>query len=152
MAKVNYLIKGLSGTGKTSVRIELERRGHHAIEADEHFGYYEDPTAPVNLKWDKARVERTLSDLEKEISFVCGGSMNDHEFVHHFGKIFKLYADDETLRRRLVAREKFQDKPEELEALLAWNRYEASHPDAIIIDAARPVEEVVDDILAQLER
>lgn len=152
MARVNYLIKGLSGTGKTSVRIELERRGHHAVEADEHFAYYEDADARVNWKWDRERVERMLSDIERELSFVCGGSLNDHEFAHRFKKIFKLYADDETLRRRLSARKKFQDNPEALEALLAWNRYEASHPDAIIIDAARPVEAVVDDILAQLEQ
>ena len=150
MARVNYLIKGLSGTGKTTVRIELQKRGYHAIEADEHFGYYEDKEMQANWKWDKDRVEKVLSDLEKEMSFVCGGSLNDHEFLHHFSKVFKLYADNETLRQRLFAREKYKDRPEELEKLLEWNREEASCPDAIIVPAARPAEQVVDDILANL--
>ncbi|MDD9900252.1 MAG: hypothetical protein OXT65_04670 [Alphaproteobacteria bacterium] len=30
----NYLIKGISGTGKTSVCHELRRRGHHALNGD----------------------------------------------------------------------------------------------------------------------
>lgn len=150
MARVNYLIKGLSGTGKTTVRLELEKRGYHAIEADEHFGYYEDVEAQALWKWAKDRVEAKLGDLAREISFVCGGSLNDHEFLHHFSKVFKLYADDETLKQRLLAREKFKDRPEDLAELLEWNRQEASCSDAVIIDAVRPVAEVVNDILKNL--
>ncbi|WP_244364379.1 AAA family ATPase [Paenibacillus cellulositrophicus] len=31
----NYLIEGVSGTGKTSVCKELQRRGYHAIHGDQ---------------------------------------------------------------------------------------------------------------------
>ncbi|WP_219845393.1 AAA family ATPase [Paenibacillus sp. AR247] len=31
----NYLIEGGSGTGKTSVCKELQRRGYHAIQGDQ---------------------------------------------------------------------------------------------------------------------
>ena len=34
MGRRNYLIEGLSGTGKTSVCDELQRRGYHAIHGD----------------------------------------------------------------------------------------------------------------------
>lgn len=30
----NYLVEGVSGTGKTSVCRELQRRGHHAVNGD----------------------------------------------------------------------------------------------------------------------
>ncbi len=30
----NYLIEGVSGTGKTSVCEELQRRGYHAVHGD----------------------------------------------------------------------------------------------------------------------
>ncbi len=39
----NYLIEGLSGTGKTSVCKELQRRGHHAINGDRELAYQGDP-------------------------------------------------------------------------------------------------------------
>ena len=39
----NYLIEGLSGTGKTSVCNELQRRGYHAIHGGDELAYQGDP-------------------------------------------------------------------------------------------------------------
>jgi broad-specificity NMP kinase len=39
----NYLIEGVSGTGKTSVCKELQRRGYHAINGDNELAYQGDP-------------------------------------------------------------------------------------------------------------
>ena len=39
----NYLIEGVSGTGKTSVCNELQRRGYHAIHGDRELAYQGDP-------------------------------------------------------------------------------------------------------------
>jgi hypothetical protein len=39
----NYLIEGVSSTGKTSVRKELQRRGYPAINGDTEFAYQGDP-------------------------------------------------------------------------------------------------------------
>ena len=39
----NYLIEGGSGTGKTSVATELERRGYHVIHGDRVLAYVGDP-------------------------------------------------------------------------------------------------------------
>ncbi|MGO8396662.1 hypothetical protein ACC760_39900, partial [Rhizobium ruizarguesonis] len=35
----NYLIEGGSGTGKTSVATELERRGYHVVHGDRVLAY-----------------------------------------------------------------------------------------------------------------
>lgn len=43
MGARNYLIEGLSGTGKTSVCDELQRRGYHAIHGDRELAYQGDP-------------------------------------------------------------------------------------------------------------
>ena len=43
MAKRNYLVEGLSGTGKSSVYEELIRRGYNAISSDRAWGYDADP-------------------------------------------------------------------------------------------------------------
>lgn len=39
----NYLIEGVSGTGKTSVCDELQRRGYHSIHGDRELAYQGDP-------------------------------------------------------------------------------------------------------------
>ena len=39
----NYLVEGVSGTGKTSVCKELRRRGFHAINGDTDLAYQGDP-------------------------------------------------------------------------------------------------------------
>jgi hypothetical protein len=43
MGMRNYLIEGVSGTGKTSVCNELQRRGYHAINGDRELAYQGDP-------------------------------------------------------------------------------------------------------------
>ncbi|RVN73421.1 nucleoside kinase, partial [Sinorhizobium meliloti] len=39
----NYLIEGDSGTGKTSVGTELERRDYHVVHGDRVLAYVGDP-------------------------------------------------------------------------------------------------------------
>jgi hypothetical protein len=43
MGKRNYLIEGVSGTGKSSVFKELRVRGYSAIDGDNEFAYQGDP-------------------------------------------------------------------------------------------------------------
>ena len=43
VAKWNYLVEGLSGTGKTAVCEELLRRGYSAIHTDRTWAYHADP-------------------------------------------------------------------------------------------------------------
>src|SRR3954464_11624376 len=43
MAERNYLVEGLSGTGKSSVYKELIRRGYKAISTDRAWAYHADP-------------------------------------------------------------------------------------------------------------
>jgi broad-specificity NMP kinase len=43
MAVRTYLIEGVSGTGKTSVATELERRGCHVVHGDRELAYKGDP-------------------------------------------------------------------------------------------------------------
>ena len=43
----NYLIEGVSGTGKTSVCKELQRRGYHAIHGDRELAYQGDPETGI---------------------------------------------------------------------------------------------------------
>ena len=43
MARRNYLVEGVSGTGKSSVCHELQKRGYKAINGDRELAYQGDP-------------------------------------------------------------------------------------------------------------
>ncbi|HZJ22383.1 MAG TPA: AAA family ATPase [Anaerolineales bacterium] len=176
MGKRNYLIEGVSGTGKTSVAEELQRRGYHVLHGDRELKYRGDPKTgePVNepvheserdktvwqqehLLWDIDKVKSVIADHSKAISFFCGGSRNFSKFIDLLDGVFVLNVDDiETIYRRLderVARDPtdFGGKPEEKELVARVHRTKEDIPSSgIIIDATQPLLSVVDEILSHV--
>jgi hypothetical protein len=159
MAKINYLIDGLSGTGKSSIYEELTRRGYHAISSDRTWAYSADPNTglpggPVhhdNWMWDRTKAIPALESYDSDVLFVCGSCRNRDEFGPYFTKIFNLKIDHNTMRLRLAERANndFGKKPEEVELMLRLNCADDRPANSIDVDAARPLKDVVDDILAQ---
>ena len=175
MGKRNYLIEGVSGTGKTSVAEELQRRGYHVLHGDRELKYRGDPKTgePVNEPvheserdkavwqqehhlWDIDKVKSVIADHSKAISFFCGGSRNFSKFIDLLDGVFVLNVDDiETIYRRLderVARDPtdFGGKPEERELIARLGATKEDVPrNATSIDATAPIARVVDDILSK---
>ncbi len=157
---MNYLIEGVSGSGKTTVCAELKKRGFKSVDADEDLAYYGDPTtgqptnekSPMNWLWDKDRTNKLLNNNQSQTIFVCGGAMNQNDFAHYFKKTFVLIIDNETLTQRLATRTNndFGKHPEELALQLEWNEAAARNAKskgAVLIDGTKSVELVVDEIL-----
>ena len=153
MAKVNYLISGLPGTGKTSVCIELQDRGHNAVDADRDFGYQ----SGVDWLWDETKIDNIIEDTSDEILFICGSASNREKYIPKFNKVFILHVDDETLRYRLLHRtnNNFGKNSATLNRQIQMNQgvkeYSASRG-RTVIDATQPLNRVVSDILAQLHK
>ena len=173
MGKRNYLIEGVSGTGKTSVAEELQRRGYHVLHGDRELKYRGDPKTgkPVSEPahknerdkavwqqehhlWDIDKVKSVIADHSMAISFFCGGSRNFSKFMDLLDGVFVLNVDDiETIYRRLderVTRDPtdFGGKPEEKELVARMHRTKEDIPsDGIVIDATQPLTNVVDEIL-----
>jgi adenylate kinase family enzyme len=166
----NYLIEGVSGSGKTTVAEELQRRGYHVIHGDRELSYLGDPRTGEPLDvfaidtvldtvngvhalhiWDVEKVRALVADQTHAHSFFCGGSRNFHHFIDLFDAVFVLEIDRDTLDRRLAGRpsDEFGGKPSE-RALIA--RLHATKEDipknAISIDATAPIGRVVDAILS----
>jgi hypothetical protein len=157
----NYLIEGLSGTGKTTVCDELIRRGCHAIHGDRELAYQGDPETGKPLAgfahghhiWDIGKVAALAADRSHPITFFCGGSRNFPRFLHLFDAVFVLEVDIGTLTRRLAARPDSEwgggaPEPGFIERLHATR--EDIPRDGIPIDATRPVARVVEEILRQV--
>jgi len=157
LAKRNYLVEGLSGTGKSSVYEELIRRGYKAVSTDRAWAYHAQPGTGLpggpmhhdNWMWDQQRAISELESAEPEVLFVCGSSRNRDDFLPYFAKVFNLRIDDATMRHRLQNRtnNEFGKQHEDVELMLELNRREARPAGAIDIDATQPLNQVVDTLL-----
>ena len=154
----NYLVEGVSGTGKTSVCRELDRRGFHAINGDRELAYQGDPETgePVDGAshehhiWDVNRVQALVAEQHEPVTFFCGGSRNFSRFIHLFDEVFVLDVDLETLHRRLDQRppDEWGAKPSERDLIVRLHRTKEDIPSrGVVIDATPPVADVVDEIL-----
>ncbi len=154
----NFLVEGVSGTGKTTVCDELQRRGYHAIHGDRELAYQGDPETgwPTDTAthehhlWDVAEVTSRIADHSEELTFFCGGSRNFPAFIHLFDGVFVLDVDADTLVRRLARRSPDEPggQPAERELILRLHATGEDIPSAgVVVDATAPVARVVDEIL-----
>lgn len=155
----NYLIEGVSGTGKTSVCDELRRRGYHAVHGDRELAYRGDPEtgepregfAHEHHIWRVDRVRALVADRDEPVTFFCGGSRNFSKFIDLFDGVFVLDVDLDTLHRRLDERPDAEwggGVAMEREHVVRLHRTKEDVPgNGIVIDATAPLEQVVDEIL-----
>ena len=159
----NYLIEGVSGTGKTSVCEELQRRGYQAIHGDRELAYRGDPEtgeprdgfAHEHHIWDVEKVSALVANREEEVTFFCGGSRNYAKFIDLFDGVFVLEVDLDTLNRRLDERPDSEwggGVPEERGFVVRLHQTKEDVPkNGISIDATAPIPQVVDEILRHSE-
>jgi hypothetical protein len=170
-----YYVTGLSGTGKSSVLRELRARGYHARGVDED-GYADwinrvtgrpdrfphgEPGFDFHA-WYAAHYwvlsVRRISLLSRAAArlgqpvFLCGAASGDDVVWQRFARVIALVADERTIVRRLAARDnEFGKTPEELADVLFWHAgFEAAYRGfgATIIDATKPLPQVVAEVLA----
>lgn len=162
MGVKNYLIEGVSCTGKTSICNELQRRGYHAIHGDRELAYQGDPETGTPTEgighehhiWHVDKVKAIVANKDEEVTFFCGGSRNFSKFIDLFDGVFVLDVDLDTLKRRLDERpvDEWGRKKAERALILRLHETKEDIPkNGIIIDATRPIEHVVDDIIRQIE-
>lgn len=160
MGRRNYLIEGVSGTGKTAVCTELQRRGYQAIHGDRELRVQGDPEtgAPPDDRahgplWDVEKVNALVANQEATVTFFCGGSRNFSTFIDLFDGVFVLEVDLDTCLRRIDERVALDPtdwgaKPAERELIARLHHTKEDIPkDGMIIDATPPLARVVDEIL-----
>ncbi len=155
----NYLIEGVSGTGKTSVCRELRRRGCHSINGDTELAYQGDPKTgepvdglahePEHHIWNVDKVRALVADQSHVAFILLRRLRNFSSFIDLFDRVFVLEIDPDTLTRRLAERPETEWGGKSAERQLI-RRLHATKEDVpkggVVIDATAPIERVVDEI------
>lgn len=162
MGNKNYLIEGISGTGKTTVCHEFKRRGYHAINGDTDLAYQGDPITGEALDtrthehhiWCLDKVKLLMNDKTNTMTFFCGGSRNIDQFIDLFDQVFVLGVDIDTLNERLAKRPETEwgGNPSERQFIQKLHAIkEDTLKNGIRIDATLPISRVVDIILEKCD-
>jgi dephospho-CoA kinase len=171
-----YFIAGTAGTGKSRVCLELKAKGYEAYDVDvDGFAKWQNlVTGYVHPKSSISAVDRTpeflsthgwhvpRKDVEAlhaqaagKLIFLCGDIGNESELHEIFDGIFALYVDDETLKHRLATRTDNDWGKQPHELMRSLEKHHKSYDNyrdlgATIIDATKPIEQVVEDILSEV--
>ncbi|HWK07861.1 MAG TPA: AAA family ATPase [Puia sp.] len=126
------LITGMSGTGKSTIILDLQSRGYKAIDLDgDTFSIWVDadvdPAYPDNevkpgkdWVWHEKRVRELLSVQDAELLFVSGCASNMSKFYQSFEYIVLLTAPAPIIVQRLNLRQgaAYGSSPQEVARVL----------------------------------
>jgi shikimate kinase len=100
------LLTGMSGTGKSTVLAELDRRGHRVVDTDDD-RWSEDVAAAdggVERLWREAEIAKLLADPSPSPLFVSGCVANQGRFYSQFGAVVLLSVPEPVLLDRVASR------------------------------------------------
>ena len=142
----------MSGTGKSTALAELGKRGYEVVDTDEP-GWTEWSTEDGGYVWREERIAELLARDRDVTLYVSGTVSNQGRFYPQFDAVVLLSAPAEVLVGRLEnrttnvygkgheERELILSQLAEIEPLL---RATCTHE----IDAAKPLDQVVDELVA----
>jgi broad-specificity NMP kinase len=171
-----HFITGVAGSGKSSVRIEIEKLGHEAHDTDGRgFARWRDnitgyiyPKSSVkpeqrtpefieNNSWvvPRENVEELAQSIGERTVFLCGDISNFDELGDLFSSVFLLMTSPETIEHRLKTRvdNNWGKQPHELAYTLAKLKESEkayAHYNPIIVNAGQPLHTVAQDIVKGL--
>jgi AAA domain-containing protein len=158
------LVTGMPGGGKSSALAELGRRGYRVVDTDDpgwcEYRPYAQPLDALHRgewHWVEEPMARLLDSDDGRAVFVAGRAANQSTFYNRFDAIVLLSAPVDVLLDRIGRRttNDYGKTPLERAEILAdlaeiEPRLRASCTDEL--DASRPLEDVVADLIAIASR
>ena len=161
-----FLITGNPGSGKTTVALELSRRGFAALDTDEIAGWETPTGVPVSQPeratdewllghrwvWSRRRLHdaiRARTTAGRPV-FLCGIAMNQREMLDCFDLVFLLSLDDMTQLDRLdTASNAHRNHAQRAQIVQGRPVFEQEMrtAGAVVLDGRLPTPRVVDRIL-----
>jgi dephospho-CoA kinase len=145
------LVTGMSGTGKSTALAALQTRGFEVVDTDEP-GWSEWSDEAGGYVWREERIAELLARVHAKTLYVSGAASNQGKFYAQFDAVVLLSAPARILLERIAHRttndygKSFEERARilddlaEVEPLL---RATCTHE----LDASRPVEEIVDELV-----
>lgn len=158
------LVTGMSGTGKSAVLAELGRRGYRVVDTDEpgwrQYRAYAESADDVHRGewlWVDERLARLLASGDGRSLFVAGCVRNQSAFYDRFDAIVLLSAPLEVLLDRVARRTTNEYGKSRLERAMIVDDLANIEPalragSTHELDASRPLEDVVADLVAIASR
>lgn len=167
------LITGSATAGKTTIASELNRLGYEAYDTEENnlSGWYNKKTKklvkrPLKMtkQWhnqhlwliDVSKVKAIAANAKGKNVILCGIARNIDQILDYCDKVIWLKLDENTIRERVnspTRKNKWGKKPYQLEFTISRNNmleeYFQQHG-AIMIDATRPLSDVLSKILSEI--
>src|SRR5439155_26981518 len=153
---MRVLVTGMSGTGKSTALVELEKRGFRVVDTDST-EWSEWVPASEEWLWREDRMAGLLAEDGERTLFVSGRMSNQGQVYDRFDAVVLLSAPADVLLGRIEQRttNDYGKTPRErdlilhhLETVEPLLRATSTHE----IDANRPVAEVIDELVAAAER
>lgn len=163
-------VTGISGSGKTSIVESLLKKGINAIDIDAGLCHWENKKSGEHTEWHPGKSDKWheghiwLCDIEKlkeklaesKDIVVVGMAFNQDDYLELFDKVFVLQGRPEIFFARVEARttNDFGKHPVEQRLMLNWHKrleLMVQKGVAIYLDAERPLEVVIEDILSHLK-
>ncbi|HEY5662076.1 MAG TPA: AAA family ATPase [Gaiellaceae bacterium] len=158
------MVTGMSGTGKSSALAELGRRGYRVVDTDDP-GWREyrpdldsfDELRRGEWLWVEQRMSELLASDDDRSLFVQGCVRNQSRFYDRFDAVVLLSAPAEVILDRVASRttNDYGKTPVERAMILA----DLAAIEPLLresctdeLDASRPLDEVVDDLIALASR
>jgi dephospho-CoA kinase len=158
------LITGISATGKSAVIVELQARGHKAIDVDsdeysewvfvandnDDYGSTVEPGR--DWVWREDRIQELLSQEDADILFLSGCAANMGQFLPQFDHVVLLSAPEEIILERLKTRtnNEYGKRPEEAKRVIELKESVEPHLREIAgyeIDTNRSMDTIVSEVI-----
>ena len=141
---------GMSGTGKSTALVELGRRGFRVVDTDSPAW---SEWAQDEWLWREDRIADLLAADGERPLFVSGCMSNQGKFYDRFDAVVRLSAPAEVLLERIERRTTNDYGKTAAERALVLHHLETVEPrlratSTHEIDASRPLEEVVEGLIA----